>query len=90
MQSLLEHGIASKRGVMCSHRSPVYAGLQNVAAENSRTCSCPPGECVGLCESERAEDRSLMLPMYPSLSEADQDRVVEVLKMAVGAGDPRR
>ena len=74
MQTLLEHGIASKRGVMCSHRSPVYAGQSRVE----------------LPESERAEDRSLMLPMYPSLSQADQDRVVEVLKMAVGAGDPRR
>lgn len=74
MQTLLEHGIASKRGVMCSHRSPVYAGQARVE----------------LPESELAEDRSLMLPMYPSLSEVDQNRVVEVLKMAVGAADPRR
>jgi dTDP-4-amino-4,6-dideoxygalactose transaminase len=85
MQTLLEHGIASKRGVMCTHRAPAYAALPGCIPDASRTCQCPPGDCVGLCESERAEDRSLMLPMYPGLSDADQDRVVAVLAIACGA-----
>jgi len=66
MQSLLNHGIASKRGVMCTHRTPAY---ETVPWSASRT----------LRESERAEDRCVMLPLYPSLSDMDVDRVVAAL-----------
>jgi len=75
MQSLLDQGIASKRGVMCTHRSPAYAAEPWSCDGLARTCSCAPGSCLRLSESEQAEDRSLMLPLYPGLSEADQDRV---------------
>jgi perosamine synthetase len=82
MQALLDRGIASKRGVMCTHRSPAYAAEPWVCGERSQSCSCEPGTCSRLCESERAEDRSIMLPLYPGLSEADQDRVVAALAAA--------
>lgn len=75
MQSLLDQGIASKRGVMCSHRSPAYAALPWNCGGGARSCDCAPGACLRLSESEQAEDRSLMLPLYPGLSDADQDRV---------------
>ena len=71
MQSLLDRGIATKRGVMCVHRTPAAADL-------AWSSSGPLGE------SERAEDRSIMLPLYPALSDADQDRVVAALTEIVG------
>jgi dTDP-4-amino-4,6-dideoxygalactose transaminase len=51
---------------MCAHRTPAYAEI--------------PWSCGGsLVESERAEDRSVMLPLYPGLSEEDQVRVIGAL-----------
>jgi perosamine synthetase len=81
MQRLLEQGIATKRGVMCTHRSPAYVGIP---------WNCGPsrpaiGGAVPLRQSELAEDRSLMLPLYPGLSEADQDRVIAAVRSACGA-----
>jgi perosamine synthetase len=76
MQALLDQGIAAKRGVMCTHRAPAYASVPYRIAQPSAACACPSDSCTGLCESERAEDRSLMLPLFPNLSNADQDRVV--------------
>jgi dTDP-4-amino-4,6-dideoxygalactose transaminase len=69
MEGLLAQGIASKRGVMCIHRTPAYAEIPWIAGGT-------------LVESERAEDRSIMLPLYPGLSEADQDRVVAAVEAA--------
>jgi dTDP-4-amino-4,6-dideoxygalactose transaminase len=75
IQTLLDQGIASKRGVMCAHRSPAYSGVPWTCGPMDRPCSCASGTCDRLRESERAEDRSLMLPLFPGLSDADQDRV---------------
>jgi perosamine synthetase len=84
MQALLDQGIAAKRGVMCTHRAPAYATVPYRIAQPSAACGCAPGTCTGLCESERAEDRSVMLPLFPSLSEVDQDRVVAAVSGACG------
>jgi dTDP-4-amino-4,6-dideoxygalactose transaminase len=67
MQQLLAAGVGSHRGVMCCHREP----------------ACPPGSwrsASGLGESERATDTAIMLPLFPSMSEDEQDRVVEALR----------
>jgi dTDP-4-amino-4,6-dideoxygalactose transaminase len=69
MQSLLNQGIASKRGVMNAHRTPAYA-------------AAPWASGGSLRESERAEDRCLMLPLYSGLSESDQNRIAEALRDA--------
>ena len=82
MERLLADGIASKRGVMCTHRSPAYAAIPWSCGHHAETCTCPPGTCTRLRESELAEDRSVMLPLYPGLSEADQDRVVAAMASA--------
>ena len=82
MQTLLDQGIASKRGVMCTHRSPAYAEIPWTCGPMERGCRCEAGTCERLRESERAEDRSVMLPLYPGLSDADQDRVSEALARA--------
>ncbi len=67
MRHLLDHGIATRRGVMCAHREPAWP---------PGTWSCGP---AGLAHSEAAQDRGLMLPLYPALSDADQDRVAVAL-----------
>jgi dTDP-4-amino-4,6-dideoxygalactose transaminase len=82
MQSLLDQGIASKRGVMCTHRSPAYAVEPWNCSGHGEPRSCAPPTCKHLVESERAEDRSLMLPLFTGLSDADQDRVVAAVEDA--------
>src|SRR5258705_1807864 len=82
MQSLLDQGIASKRGVMCTHRSPAYAVEPWNCSGRADAGACPPPTCQHLVESERAEDRSLMLPLFTGLSDTDQDRVVAAVAEA--------
>ena len=53
MQSLLNDGIATRRGIMCSHREPAYA-KESWGAFGS------------LVESERAQDQCVLLPSVSS------------------------
>jgi len=68
MQSMLDRGIATRRGVMCSHREPAYA---------EGGCGYGPG---GLRQSEESQERNILLPLFHQLTEAQQDRVVEALR----------
>jgi dTDP-4-amino-4,6-dideoxygalactose transaminase len=68
MQRLLARGVATRRGVMCAHREPAFT---------PGTWRAGPG---GLRESERAQDRTILLPLFPRLSENDQDYVIEALR----------
>jgi dTDP-4-amino-4,6-dideoxygalactose transaminase len=64
MQSLLDDGISTRRGVMCIHREPAYAN--------------PPesdGVRFALPVSEAAQDRGVILPMFSGMT-ADQARWV--------------
>jgi dTDP-4-amino-4,6-dideoxygalactose transaminase len=67
MQSMLDRGIATRRGIMCIHREKPYVG----------TARFP------LPVSEDAQDRTILLPLYPQMTESEQDQVVEALKVAV-------
>jgi dTDP-4-amino-4,6-dideoxygalactose transaminase len=66
MQSLLELGIATRRGVMCSHLEAAYAN-QSAA------------KWTALPESERAHRSSVILPLFHTMSEEQQDRVIDAL-----------
>lgn len=68
MSHLLGAGIATRRGVMCAHLEPAYAG-----------------EPVphSLAMSEFARDHSLLLPLFPAMTEADVDRVASTLQQAL-------
>ena len=71
MQRLLEIGVATRRGVMCTHREPAY----------------PTGSWRSggpLTASELAQDRTIVLPLYPSLTDAEQDTVVAALREVCG------
>ncbi|MFI5331004.1 MAG: DegT/DnrJ/EryC1/StrS family aminotransferase [Desulfobaccales bacterium] len=65
MQALLARGIHTRRGVMCAHREPAYRDL-------------PLRHPLPV--SELLQDRSIILPLYPELTEEDQDRVIAALK----------
>lgn len=70
MQAMLDAGIATRRGIMCAHREKGYA------SEPLRT---------PLPHSEAAQDHCIVLPLYPQMTEAEQDTVVETLKQACAA-----
>lgn len=65
MQNLLDQGIATRRGIMCSHREAPY--LNN-------------GQRHDLRQSELAQDHSILLPIYAQMTEDDQVRVVSALR----------
>jgi perosamine synthetase len=67
MQYLLDRDIATRRGIMCGHREQSLANFPRLHP---------------LTESERAQDRSILLPLFPEMEEADQDRVAAALKTA--------
>jgi dTDP-4-amino-4,6-dideoxygalactose transaminase len=70
MQELLDQGIATRRGIMCSHREPCYAD------EKPRH---------DLHQSELAQDRAILLPIYAQMTEADQLIVANALRSALHA-----
>ena len=64
MQKMLDAGISTRRGIMCSHREDVYADLKHPAP---------------LTRSEQAQDHCMILPLYIQMSEADVQRVADGL-----------
>jgi dTDP-4-amino-4,6-dideoxygalactose transaminase len=79
MQSMLDDGIATKRGIMNAHRQPAYRTEPWSCEPGAPRCTCAGGICVRLMASEHAEDRSIMLPLYSQMTVADQDQVVAAL-----------
>ena len=71
MQAMLDAGISTRRGIMCIHREPAYA---NAPQPNALT------------HSETAQDRCVLLPLYPELHADEQQQVVTALRAALDAG----
>ena len=72
MQTLLDEGISTRRGVMNVHREPAYpAGTWRAAA--------------GLVRSEEAQETAIILPLFHDHDEADQDRVIDAVIRAVSS-----
>jgi len=74
MQYLLDRGIATRRGIMCAHLEPAWAGREWIAGAG------------GLGESEQAQRHCILLPLYPGLTEGEQELVASTLHEAVLAG----
>ena len=68
MQALLDRNIATRRGITCAHREPPYAARQHRP----------------LPHSEAAQDRCILLPLYPQMSDQEQERVVLELHEVCG------
>ncbi len=62
MQKLLDDGISSRRGIMCSHLEPAYK------TEPYSWTGKHSDQPLNLFESERARNHSLILPLYYDLS----------------------
>ena len=70
MQTMLDAGVSTRRGVMNIHREASYP-------EGSWRAGSDLGH------SEEAQDTAIVLPLYHQLTEEDQDRVIETLATAV-------
>jgi dTDP-4-amino-4,6-dideoxygalactose transaminase len=70
LEALAHADISARRGIMAAHRQPPYADL------------VPDG---GLPVTERLTDRTLILPIYHTLTEPEQDRVITVLREHAGS-----
>ncbi len=76
MQHLAADGIASRRGIMCAHREPAYRSGTWSTTHDSVVGNGSDGRCKMLQESERAQERSLLLPLYGGMTDAEVDDVV--------------
>lgn len=70
MRFLFDRGIASRRGIMAIHKVPYYREML--------------GD-ICLPVTEYVAERGLVLPLYPQMSQEDQDRVVQGLADACQA-----
>ncbi len=68
MDRMLEQNIATRRGVMAIHEEPYYVNRFGH---------------ISLPETEAATRNTLLLPLFASMTEAEQDRVVESFKASV-------
>jgi dTDP-4-amino-4,6-dideoxygalactose transaminase len=62
MQALLDCGIATRRGIMCTHREPAY---QKQLWRSVGTLGC----------SEQAQDTCILLPLYPQMNKSEHESV---------------
>lgn len=79
MQAMLDRGIATRRGVMCAHLEPAYA------IEPWATYPAGAGR-QALLESERAQDRVVLLPLYAQMTDEEQDRVLDACRDVIASG----
>ncbi len=64
MQNLLDQGISTRRGIMCSHRELPYQGAKR----------------QDLLQSELAQDHCILLPIYAQMTDEEQEHVASALK----------
>jgi dTDP-4-amino-4,6-dideoxygalactose transaminase len=87
MQTALDAGVSTRRGAMCAHREPAYRTEPWSCGSGPGPCGCPPSACLRLRESELAQDRAIILPLFHQMTEAEQDTVSEALRGACGRAD---
>jgi perosamine synthetase len=80
MQTMLDAGISTRRGIMCAHRELAYQVEAWSCGVDSNACNCQPGKCQRLVEGEQAQDHAILLPLFHQMTEAEQDRAIEILK----------
>lgn len=67
MQSLLDSGVSTRRGIMCSHREQAYRDLPLRQP---------------LPHSEQAQEHCVLLPLYDQMTDAEQSQVATALTQA--------
>lgn len=69
MQELLEKGIATRRGIMAIHTEPYYVKRFGK---------------ISLPVTEDAVEKTIVIPLFPGMTEEEQDYVVKHLKKVLG------
>jgi len=75
MQVMLKSGVATRRGVMCAHLEPACVGIPRLQP---------------LTASEQAQAECVVLPLFPQMSDLDQEHVVAALQGAIASLRQRR
>ena len=70
MRRMLAHGISTRRGIMAAHLEPAYAD----------------GPHIDLPVTDHLTTRSMILPLFHSMTPEQQDRVVASLTTVLGLG----
>ena len=83
MQSMLDAGISTRRGVMCAHREPAYETEPWRCAGPSGPVDGRAGPCAALAQGETVTARGLILPLYVGMTQEEQSRVVGALASAL-------
>jgi dTDP-4-amino-4,6-dideoxygalactose transaminase len=84
MQSMLDSGIATRRGIMCSHREGAYpADAWTCSTRLKGACDCLPGACLELEQSENAQEHCILLPLFPQMTGEDQNQIADALNRAI-------
>jgi dTDP-4-amino-4,6-dideoxygalactose transaminase len=68
MQAMLDAGVATRRGVTCAHLEPACASVPRRHP---------------LTVSEQAQAESVLLPLFPQMTDQEQDQVVDALRAAI-------
>lgn len=74
MQSMLNNGIATRRGIMCAHREPAYEKEPWRAAGSLR-------------QSEQAQDECILLPLFHQLTNQEEQFIASQLRAALTKGN---
>jgi perosamine synthetase len=82
MQQMLDAGVATRRGVMNSHREKAYPKGTWSCGPAHDACTCSGIGCEWLRRGEIAQDTGVALPLYHDMTEDEQDRVVAALRTA--------
>jgi dTDP-4-amino-4,6-dideoxygalactose transaminase len=85
MQSMLDDGISTRRGIMNAHREPAYRQEPWSCGPDSAGCDHASGRCARLAESEKAQDHAILLPLFHQMTEAEQAQVAAALQVALGS-----
>ena len=69
---------------MCAHQEGAYA-TEPWHCEKRGVVShiCGPRQCHALARSERATREGLILPLFPQMTDVDQDEVIDALAAAI-------
>lgn len=82
MQAMLDEGISTRRGILCAHREPAYSREAWSCGIEGEGCDCESGKCKRLTESERAQDHTILLPLFHEMTGVEQGRIIAALKRA--------
>jgi dTDP-4-amino-4,6-dideoxygalactose transaminase len=82
MQRLLDAGVSTRRGVMCVHREAAYPPDSWSCTTSHDACGGPNITGEPLAHSEQAQDRTIVLPLFPRMTDAQQDYIVARLHQA--------